>query len=288
MWKFAEPCSWLVPCHFIFLHLYEGRLLTRVLTGVIAAPIVLGIVLYGSEWLFFALITTVVLVAVYEFFSLTDRVGIEGYPVAAALLSLLLLLCFKFDGRYLLEWGVLSLLALFFTWGIKDRNIKVALDQISYTLLGIFYVAGLSGYFILIHGLEDGRHWVVFLFLIIWLGDIAAYYGGRKFGRRPLAPAISPGKTIEGAIFGLAGSLGAGIIAKLTFFQGISLLHCLPAALICGIIGQFGDLAESILKRNAGVKDSSGWVPGHGGVLDRIDSLLFAGPVFYLYYRLVF
>ena len=288
MWKFGKPSSRLVPCHFIFLHLHEGWHLKRVLTGVIAAPIVVGIVLYGSEWLFFALITAVVLAGIYEFFSMTDRVGIEGYPIVAATLSLLLLLCFKLEGRYLLEWGVLSLLALFFTWGIKDKNIKVALDQISYTLLGVLYVAGLSGYFILIHGLEDGRNWIVFLFLIIWLGDIAAYYGGRIFGRRPLAPDISPGKTIEGAIFGLAGSLVGAIIAKLTLFQGISLLHCLPAALICGIIGQFGDLAESILKRYAGVKDSSGLIPGHGGVLDRIDSLLFAGPVFYLYYRLVF
>jgi phosphatidate cytidylyltransferase len=262
--------------------------LTRVLSGVIAIPIVLGIVLYGSEWLFFALIVGVVLAGVYEFFSMTDRVGIEGYPIVAALLSLLLLLTFKFEGRYLLEWGVVSFLALFIAWGIKDKNIKVALDQISYTLLGILYVAGLSGYFILIHGIEAGRLWIVFLFLIIWLGDSAAYYGGRKFGQRPLAPDISPGKTIEGAVFGLAGSFVGGIIAKLTFLQGVSVLHCLLAALICGIIGQLGDLAESILKRYTGVKDSGRLMPGHGGVLDRIDSLLFAGPVFYLYYRLAF
>ncbi|GJL78720.1 MAG: phosphatidate cytidylyltransferase [Nitrospinaceae bacterium] len=260
----------------------------RVLSGAIAIPIVLGIVLYGSEWLFFALIAAVVLAGGHEFFVMTDRVGVEGYPIVAALLSLLLLLSFKFDGWYLLEWGVVSLFALFFAWALKDKNVKVAVDQISYTLLGVFYVAGLSGYFILVQGLENGRLWIVFLFLIIWLGDSAAYYGGRKFGRRPLAPEISPGKTIEGALFGLAGSLAGGIIAKLTFFQGTPLVHCLLVPLFCGIIGQFGDLAESVLKRYAGVKDSGALIPGHGGVLDRVDSLLFAGPALYLYYRLFF
>jgi phosphatidate cytidylyltransferase len=279
---------WLTSGHFIFRDYYEGWLLTRVISGVLAIPIVLGIVLYGSEWLFFALIAGVVLTGIHEFFSMTDRVGVEGYPVVAALLSLLLLLSFKQEGRYLLEWGVISFLALFIAWGIKDKNIKVAVDQIAYTLLGILYVAGLSGYFILIQGLEDGKHWIVFLFLITWLGDSAAYYGGRKFGHWLLAPEISPGKTIEGALFGLAGSFAGGIIAKLTFLSGVSVVHCLLAAVICGIIGQLGDLAESILKRYTGVKDSGKLMPGHGGVLDRIDSLLFAGPAFYLYYRLVF
>lgn len=262
--------------------------MTRVLSGAIAIPIVLGIVLYGSGWLFFALISAIVLMGVREFFSMTDRTGTAGYPMAAALLSFLLLLCFKFDGRYLPEWGAVSLFTLFFAWAVKDNKVQSAFNQLSCTLLGVFYVAGLSGYFILIHALEDGRSWLIFLFLIVWLGDSAAYYGGRKFGSRPLAPNISPGKTIEGALFGLAGSLAGGIIAKLMFFQGVSLLHCLLAALVCGIIGQIGDLAESVFKRAAGVKDSGAIMPGHGGVLDRIDSLLFAGPAFFLFYRSVF
>jgi phosphatidate cytidylyltransferase len=262
--------------------------LTRVISGIFAIPIVLGVVLYGSEWLFFALIAAVVQVGIYEYFTMTDRVGVEGYPVVAAVLSLLLLFSFKLEGRYLLEWGVVAFLSLFTAWAVKDKNIKVAVDQISYSLLGVFYVAGLSGYFILIHGLENGKYWIVFLFLITWLGDSAAYYGGRKFGSRPLAPTISPGKTIEGSLFGLLGSFSGGILAKFTFLPGVPLWHCLLAAIICGIIGQIGDLAESILKRYTGVKDSGKLMPGHGGVLDRIDSLLFAGPVFYLYYRLAF
>jgi len=256
------------------------------LSGAIAIPLVLGITLYGPGWLFFALIAGVVLAGIYEFFSMTGKMGIEGYPVVAGCLSLLLLICFYFEGQYLFEWGVVCLIALCSAWMLKDQNIKTALDQISYSFLGILYVAGLSGYFLLLRGLHDGGHWVVFLFLIMWLGDSAAYYGGRKFGRRLIAPAISPKKTIEGSLFGLAGSLGAGAIAHIWLLQEVSLLQCLLAAFICGTIGQLGDFAESILKRNAGVKDSSGLFPGHGGFLDRVDSLLFAGPVLYMYHRL--
>jgi phosphatidate cytidylyltransferase len=98
---------------------------------------------------------------------------------------------------------------------------------------------------------------------------------------------VSPKKTVEGSIAGLGGSLLAGVIAGLWFLDHIMMVHCLLAALICGIIGQFGDLAESLLKRHVDVKDSSDILPGHGGVLDRIDSLLFAGPVFYCYFKFV-
>jgi phosphatidate cytidylyltransferase len=100
-----------------------------------------------------------------------------------------------------------------------------------------------------------------------------------------MAPMVSPNKTVEGAIAGLAGSLTAGLIAGFSFLDHIMIGHCLLVAFICGIIGQFGDIAESLLKRQAGIKDSGNILPGHGGVLDRIDSLLFAGPVFYCYFK---
>ena len=122
----------------------------------------------------------------------------------------------------------------------------------------------------------------------MWLGDITAYYWGKNFGKKSLAPLVSPKKTLEGAIAGLAGSLLAGFIVGIWLLDFIIMGHCLLVALLCGIIGQFGDFAESLLKRHVGVKDSSNIIPGHGGVLDRIDSLLFAGPVFYCYFKLVF
>ena len=133
--------------------------MTRLLSGAVAIPLVSGITLYGPGWLFFTLIAVVVLAGIYEFFSMTAKMGIEGFPIVAGCLSVLLLFCFYFQDQYFLEWGVLSLIALSSAWMLKERNVKTALDQISYSLLGILYVAGLSGYFLLIHRLPDGGHW---------------------------------------------------------------------------------------------------------------------------------
>lgn len=257
------------------------------MTGLIAVPIVVGIVYYGSPLLFLVFVAAVVLAAVYEYFNMIDRVGVNGFPIPGMVLSVLLLLSFYFDGRFMMEWGVVASLTLFGTWFLQENNVKVAIDQIAYTLFGILYIAGLGGYYLLIRNLESGNTLIFFLFLIIWLSDIAAYYWGKNFGKKFLAPLVSPKKTVEGAIAGVAGSLLAGIIAGSWFLDHVMMVHCLLVALICGIIGQFGDLAESLVKRHVGVKDSGDIIPGHGGVLDRIDSLLFAGPAFYCYFKLV-
>jgi phosphatidate cytidylyltransferase len=144
--------------------------------------------------------------------------------------------------------------------------------------LGILYCSVLFGFIVLLR-----RELVVLLLVIIWAGDTAAYYGGRAFGRHPLAPRISPKKTVEGAVAGLVGSVVVGIVV------GVSIAGELPAKLLAASVvtavsGQIGDLAESALKRSAGVKDSSSILPGHGGMLDRLDSLLFAAPVFYWFF----
>lgn len=247
----------------------------------------MGIVYYGSPLLFLTLVAAIVMAAVYEYFTLIERTGINGFPIPGMILSLLLLLAFYFDGRFIMEWGLVTGLTLFAAWFVRESNVKIAVDQIAYTLLGVLYVAGLGGYYLLIRNFEQGGRLLFFLFLIVWLGDILAYYWGKNFGKIPLAPNISPKKTVEGAVAGLGGSLFAGILAWVWFLEGIPLVHCLLGALICGIISQFGDLAESLLKRHVGVKDSGDLIPGHGGILDRIDSLLFAGPAFYCYFKFV-
>ena len=254
----------------------------------IAIPVVTGIVYYGSPFFFLVFVAAVALTAVYEYFTMIDRIGINGFPVPGMVLSSLLLLCFYFDGHFMVEWGLVASLALFGSWFLKENNVKIAIDQIAYTLFGVLYIAGLGGYCLLIRNSEGGGALTLFLFLIVWLGDITAYYGGKRFGKRALARAVSPSKTLEGSIAGLSGSLLAGYIVGAWFLDYMMMSHCLLVALLCGIIGQFGDLAESLLKRHVGVKDSSNIIPGHGGVLDRIDSLLFAGPVFYCYFKLVF
>ena len=259
----------------------------RELTGLIAAPFVIGIVYFSSPIFFMFFVVVVILMGVNEYFTIIERVGVNGFRVPGIILSLLLLLCFYFDERFILEWGLLASVTLFAVWFFQGDNVKDAIDQISFTLFGVLYVAGLGGYYLLIRNLEGGEHLIFFLLFIVWLGDITAYYWGKNFGKKPLAPIVSPNKTVEGSIAGLAGSLVAAVLSGLFFLDHIAMIHCLLIALICGTIGQFGDLAESLLKRHAGIKNSGDVLPGHGGILDRIDSLLFAGPAFYCYIKFV-
>jgi phosphatidate cytidylyltransferase len=128
-----------------------------------------------------------------------------------------------------------------------------------------------------------GLEWMLLLFAVVWIGDTAAMFGGKAFGRTPLAPLISPKKTNEGAIAGLLGSIAAAFILQCSLFTDLPRLHVLGASFLMAVSAQLGDLAESLLKRAAGTKDSSRLIPGHGGVLDRVDGLLFAFPVLYIY-----
>ncbi len=132
---------------------------------------------------------------------------------------------------------------------------------------------------------EDGQDLLLLLFLCVILADTAAYYVGRAIGRHPLAPRLSPKKSWEGALAGLAASVLAGLVAHLWFYRRLPLPHALGLGAILGSASIAGDLAESMVKRAAGVKDSSRLLPGHGGLLDRTDSLLFSAPLLFYYYR---
>lgn len=150
----------------------------------------------------------------------------------------------------------------------------VAVKQI----FGVIYIFVFMSFLILMRYTAKGPEWVLFLFWVIAWGDTGALYVGTLLGRRPLCPAVSPKKTIEGAIGGLAANLVFGWIFKILFFDAMSGMTCTIFALVIGIVGQCGDLFESEFKRAAGVKDSSNLLPGHGGLLDRLDALLLAAP----------
>lgn len=258
----------------------------RILSALVLIPAVLGIVQYGSLELFAGLVLAAVVAGWFEYKNLMDRMGTGGFLWTGLALCLLLVLCFYLD-RYYLVWVAAAPVALFSYALLQGPDLRRSLDRAGYTFLGVVYVAGLMSFFILIRGMEPGHYMIYFLFLVIWLSDIAAYYVGRTVGRTPLAPHISPGKTLEGSLGGLLGGLAGGLLAKYGFWHDLSLNHCLIMALFCGILGQSGDLVESMFKRAAGVKDSGTLIPGHGGVLDRLDSLMFAGPAFYCYQQLI-
>jgi phosphatidate cytidylyltransferase len=169
---------------------------------------------------------------------------------------------------------------------IKDRVLGLMAN-----LLGIFYLTYslLSAYAVRFSfGEHVGLEWTLTLLVVIWTGDTAALLAGRSFGRTPIAAQLSPKKTNEGAVAGLLAGLAAAALLRYGFFTDLPWPHVLASSLLIGLFGQLGDLAESMLKRAAEVKESSNLIPGHGGVLDRIDSLLFAFPVLCLYLQQVY
>ncbi len=169
---------------------------------------------------------------------------------------------------------------------VNFQDIQKTLTESAILFLGIVYLPGFVSHLFLIRDLPEGRGLIILVLLMTWGADAGAYYIGRAFGKNKLAPRVSPNKTLEGAAGGLATTLATGIIAKLSFLSFLSWGDVGALALLLGIFGQLGDLCESMLKRAAGVKDSSSIIPAHGGLFDKLDSIAFAAPL--LYYYMVF
>ena len=217
--------------------------------------------------------------------------ALPGRKVAGTVLAgagaLLPLLFIWQSGAYLLAAVTAATLgiALFFLFSIND--LKASAPEFALTVSGLLYVPLLLGHLILIRELPHGIQWIFLLLVLVMSGDTGAFYVGSSLGRHKLYPLVSPNKSIEGAVGGLAGSLVGAFIFRFTFFPELTVIDCVATALVIGPLGQMGDLFESLLKRSFGVKDSGTIIPGHGGMLDRLDSILFAAPALYYYARYV-
>ena len=253
--------------------------MNRVLTGVVAISIVLVVTLFAPDWAFALSIGLVSALAAEEFMSLgaTRGVGRPGkwFVVLVGMVGA----SFIGGAEWVLTSLALSVLVLL-TVTMFTGSMETALGRSAIGLGAVLYCGFTLGFVVMLP-----RELVLLLVGIVSVGDSAAYYGGRIFGRHAIAPKISPKKTVEGAIVGLAGSMLAGGIAGV-FFLGEPWLSVTLISGASAVIGQIGDLAESAMKRSAGVKDSSSLLPGHGGILDRLDSVLFAAPVFYWLFNL--
>jgi phosphatidate cytidylyltransferase len=162
----------------------------------------------------------------------------------------------------------------------------MATANIAITLLGTLYIGWLFSYLVLLRALTPHGAFLFLLMFTVWANDTVAYFFGKKFGRTQLSPYISPKKTVSGAVAGFLAALAVGYVFGMIFektFVPVNWPHYLIMGALIGIIGQISDLSESLIKRDAGVKDSSNLVPGHGGVLDRMDSFIFTAPVLYYY-----
>ena len=180
---------------------------------------------------------------------------------------------------YLCFSVVFLLLALYFL--LRPGCLTRVHHHLGWICLGFIYVALLMGHLVLLRQFDDGRQWIFLTLIVIMSCDTCAYVIGSRFGKSKLYPLISPNKSIEGGIGGLGGAVLGALISKFLFFSTLGLWPAVLVGLVLGVAGQIGDLFESMLKRSCGVKDSGNMIPGHGGILDRLDSLLFAFPLVY-------
>jgi phosphatidate cytidylyltransferase len=255
----------------------------RVLTAIVAIPILVYIVMLAPVWICVGVIFLAMLLALHEYLALVDiplafRLASGGIAAGACLIPVWP------QGTIIVLIGALLILTVSLFSGL---DLPEAFRAAVYSFFGAAYVGGLMGFLIAVRTLNrdllSGAELLMMLFIIIWSGDSFAYFAGKSFGRHKLAPIVSPHKTWEGAVAGFVFSIVAAVVCKFTFVQEMGLTDAIIVGALIGVIGQIGDLCESIVKRAAKVKDSGGIIPGHGGMLDRLDSLLFGAPAMYYY-----
>ena len=250
----------------------------RIATALVGIPLAILITIFSPDWLFAVVIAALGAVCFDELLGLAAaRLG-RRPSRGVVLMGALVTASFMWGPAWVLAAIVAALLTSMIAIMAQGPS-ESTFAQTGIAALGILYCSTLIGFIVLLQ-----RELVLLLFAIIWAGDSAAYYVGKSLGRRALAPTISPKKTVEGAIAGLVGSVAAAMIFG-AIFLGEAPGKLMAASLVTAAAGQIGDLAESAMKRSAGVKDSSALLPGHGGMLDRLDSVLFAAPVFYWFFH---
>jgi phosphatidate cytidylyltransferase len=261
--------------------------MSRFLTALVAVPLLLLLILRGPAWLFLALATLFALAGFWELSRLADKVGWKLLPVGYAL-SALSVCAFHPAFPGFQEVGPAILLCVGLAAVFTRKPGRETLAAVMATVFAVFYGGALLGAAVglrMIEPDEVGRIWLVFLLAVTMVGDAGAYFVGRALGRHSLAPVLSPKKTVEGLVGGVVFSLGTAALVRHLALPQLGMATAVGLGLSMAILGVVGDLFESLLKRSAGIKDTSSLLPGHGGVLDRIDSLLFAAPFLYLYLK---
>jgi phosphatidate cytidylyltransferase len=258
----------------------------RWISGVIAVPILFAVIFYGSEVVFSAFIIIVILGAVIEYNRMVFNVGFVREKLQGLIIAALIpLAVFSGDLRIVLAVIAFSMLVVFSLSLVGMDGHSIDLVSVSKLVLGFIYIPFMLSHFILLRHSEDGILWIFFILILAFSGDIAAFYVGRSVGKRKLMPLVSPGKTVEGTAGLLIGSIVGCVLFQHFFLPRLPVFHAAALGLSGGIMGQLGDLCESVIKRASGVKDSGSLVLGHGGLLDRLDCLIFIAPYVY-YYRL--
>ena len=262
--------------------------LKRWITSLVAIPFLVLLISIGGTFWFAVVINIICIMALWEYFCVVlnknQKITAIGFQILALLTGLAVLWAAYFHSfNMVLDIIVLNVVISTLISLPKFKSDSSVWEIVFKLVVGIIYIPLFLSYIVLIRNGDNGILWTFLLLTVVFMGDTGAYYLGSYFGKHKLCPAISPNKTVEGALGGLAATLGSGALIK-TFFLpllpwGLSVLFFISI----GLAGQVGDLFESQIKRVAHIKDSGAILPGHGGILDRIDAVLFAAPVAYIF-----
>ncbi|MEO8665824.1 MAG: phosphatidate cytidylyltransferase [Ignavibacteria bacterium] len=261
-----------------------SNLLKRVLAGAVGIPLILAVSYYGGI-LFFVFAAVINAIALWEFYSMVEKKDIHPLKYTAIFFSLMVMIGFlELQGSELFLYSFLicsviifSVIEIFRGGKRNPVNVMIVLFGYLYITLPMIFLVALSEL-----SKNSGLNILILIFVLIWTCDTAAYFGGRAFGKHQLS-GISPKKTWEGAVAGFVFTVIVSLLVHFIFPEKLILKDAVIIGFIVGIFSQIGDLFESLIKRHCDVKDSSDIIPGHGGVLDRFDSLIFVAPVIFLY-----
>lgn len=255
-----------------------SQLNRRLISSAVLIGLAVFTIFFSPSWFFLLVVEGFVMLGLLEYFNLAQRKGYFINRYLGLFFGFFIPISLQYSGEgVIFTVAVLSLCIYNFNKNLKDQ----ALINTALTLFGLIYVAWFFSFLIKIRAFYDGALWVFYLVLIIKCGDAAAYFVGKKFGSHKYIVHISPNKSVEGAVAGFLGTVLISLFSKV-YLPDVPLFHFAVLGIIFGILSQLGDLSESLFKRDAGVKDS-GQIPGLGGVLDVMDSLLFCIPVTYYY-----
>ncbi len=261
------------------------ELVRRLVVAGVAIPMIVALVLWATPFLFFLVLAVLVVIAQYEFYRLFPDIPFDsgvwmGLSAGAGFLYVIYLKSTGAVPPETLE-VVAALLLLTVMGGTLLSGGVARMAQLPIVWLGIMYIPFLLGTILLIRGIPGGDHWILYLLALTWIVDSGGYFFGKMLGRHKMAPAISPGKTWEGALGGTVAGILFSLLVMSWLPAPLTRMTVFWIALLLSITGQLGDLVESAFKRQAGVKDSGHLLPGHGGMLDKVDSLIFNAPVLY-------
>lgn len=266
--------------------------MNRLITAVIVLPfLIASILIPWLWWLFILLAAAAMVLGLWEFYLLAKKLQLKPDPAAGYLAgAAIVTIAVQRDAAVyvlLVQFVIIVLIAgTLIASTLRGAPFEKMIGSVGSTILGVLYIPFLGSHLIAIRTGFDptlSAHLLSFFFLVLMGSDAGAYYTGRALGKHKLAPSISPGKTWEGVVGGILAALAMGTLAHFWFFRELPLKFILPLAVVMTVLGIFGDLAESALKRGAGAKDAANLLPGHGGLLDRLDSLLFNAPLIYYF-----